>query len=298
MKPSADSNELRFVSARSLVLDLLSTMPPNHPVPVGALVNAAALFGIGENNLRVGLARLRAQGLIESAERGSYRLGARAQAVDQRVRSWRTIENGLRPWDGAWVGVEPGGTPRGDRAATRRHERALRLLGFRCLEGGPLHLRPDNLAGGVAGSRRQLGQLGLCPSALVFRMTELDPGAERRARALWDTAAIEAGYGVTMRDLSASSARLATLSRDEAMLESFRIGGAAVRRIVLDPLLPDPIIDTRKRRALVEAMLRYDRLGRRCWKRWSGAAVALARSPGDMAATAMDGGTFSLGEAP
>lgn len=272
------------------MLDLLSTMPPDRPVAVGALVSAAGLFGIGENNLRVGLARLRAERLVESDERGFYRLGSRARAVDQKVRSWRTIEDGLRAWDGGWVGVHAAEPSRGDRSAVRRHERALRLLGFRRLDAGGLHLRPDNLAGGVAALRSQLGQLGLGQKALVFRVTALDDAAERRARGLWNAPAIDAGYDTAMRELSASTARLPTLPREEAMVESFLVGGAVVRRIVLDPLLPDPIVDTRKRRTLVETMRRYDVLGRRCWKGWSGTAVTLARRPGDMTATGMNRG--------
>ena len=53
------------------------------------------------------------------------------------------------------------------------------------------------------------------------------------------------------------------------MAESFRVGGDAVRQIVLDPLLPDPIVDVDARRALVAAMRRYDRIGRSCWKAWA-----------------------------
>ena len=61
------------VSAKSVAIDLLSTMPPRYPVAVGALVRAAAALGIGENSMRVALARLRARGLVESDERGLYR---------------------------------------------------------------------------------------------------------------------------------------------------------------------------------------------------------------------------------
>jgi phenylacetic acid degradation operon negative regulatory protein len=55
------------------------------------------------------------------------------------------------------------------------------------------------------------------------------------------------------------------------MAESFRLGGAAIRQIVLDPLLPEPIVPAAERRALVEAVRRYDRIGRRVWAGWLGA---------------------------
>lgn len=66
------------------------------------------------------------------------------------------------------------------------------------------------------------------------------------------------------------------------MSESFRLGGEAVRRIVLDPLLPEAIIDTHARHALFDAMRHYDRLGRDCWKAWAGESVELERSPADV----------------
>ena len=65
------------------------------------------------------------------------------------------------------------------------------------------------------------------------------------------------------------------------MEESFRLGGDVVRRIVLDPLLPAPIVDTEKRSALIETMRRYDVLGRRCWEHWAGETTELEQTPGD-----------------
>ena len=116
----------------------------------------------------------------------------------------------------------------------------------------------------------------------MFRISELDGGCDRRARALWDAGALEIGYESTRARLEASAAGLPALAREAAMTESFLLGGEAVRQIVLDPLLPAPIVDTSKRRALVDAMRRYDGLGRRFWKSWAGESVALEQSPGDV----------------
>jgi phenylacetic acid degradation operon negative regulatory protein len=266
---------------KTFIIDLLSTMPPQHAVAVGALVRAASIFGIGENSLRVALARLRPRGIVESDERGLYRLGPAAQAVNEQVRSWRSVEGKIRPWDGSWVAVETESLSRGDRAALRRRARALRLLGFRTL-AATLHVRPNNLAGGVEAVRRRLESLGLGRWALAFRISELDGDCDCRARGLWDARALERGYESTRARLDASAASLPGLAREAAMAESFLLGGEAVRQIVLDPLLPAPIVDTSKRRALVDAMRRYDRLGRRFWKSWAGESVALERSPGDV----------------
>jgi phenylacetic acid degradation operon negative regulatory protein len=49
------------------------------------------------------------------------------------------------------------------------------------------------------------------------------------------------------------------------MVESFLLGGRVIRELVLDPLLPEPLAPEAERRALVAAMRRYDRAGRRAW---------------------------------
>lgn len=266
-------------TSKSLILDLLSTMPVRRAVPVGALVRAASIFGIGENSIRVALARLRARGLVESDERGLYRMGTAARAVNRQVRSWRRIEEEVREdWDGSWVGVQHARAP--DRSAARRRVTALRLMGFRAFSG-LLHVRPNNLVGGVAAVRERLAALGDGEGAPVFAVSELDADSDRRARSLWDAAGLEKAYQATIVSLERSAARLARLPQASAMAEAFRLGGDAVRQIVLDPLLPAPIVDTEKRRALVETMRRYDELGRSFWTGWAGEAVELEQTPGD-----------------
>ena len=266
------------LTSKSLVLDLLSTLPAGRAVPVGALVRAAGLLGIGENNVRVTLARLRGRGLVDSDERGLYRMGASALAVNRQVRSWRNVEDEVRDWDGSWAAVQTGKA--GDRRAARRRATALRLLGFRAFEA-PLHLRPNNLAGGVAALRDRLATLGIGDDVLVYRLSDLDDVSDRRARGLWDTAELERGYRAGVAMLDASTERLPELTPEAAMAESFRVGGEVVRQIVLDPLLPAPIVDTHARTALVETMQRYDVLGRECWKSWAGETVELEQTPSD-----------------
>ena len=255
-------------SPKSLILDLLSTVG-RASAPVRALVEAGELFGIGQNRLRVALTRLRRDGLVESDARGRYRLGPAARGVSDEVRGWRRLEERLRPWDGAWVAVAPALLPKAIGAsAGRNRDRALRLLGLRELAG--LSLRPDNLVGGVDGVRTRLAALGLEAPGLVFRITELDAEAEASARGLWDADALVATYRDARATLDASAARLADLPRAQARAESFRIGGRILRQLVIDPLLPDEIVPAQERRALLEAMQRYDRLGREAWADWLG----------------------------
>jgi len=207
-------------------------------------------------------------------------MGTAAHAVNRHVRSWRSVEERVVPWEGAWVAFAPEAGARVRRGASRRVQRALRLLGFRSLTAS-LAVRPDNLAGGAAAIRDHLEALAPEAPGLVFRLDALAPERQAAAERLWDARALARSYVETADSLAASAARLPTLPREAAMAESFRIGGEAVRRIVLDPLLPAPIVDVKQRRNLVRAMRRYDELGRRCWRGWTGKAVELAQSPGD-----------------
>jgi phenylacetic acid degradation operon negative regulatory protein len=259
-------------SAKSVVLDLLSTMRGG-ALPVRALVAAAGLFGISENSLRVALARLRASGMVTSEEPGLYRLGTSAEAVNRLATSWRSIDRTLRPWSGHWIAVAGGdGNRSGDRSG-----RALAFLGFRNLRGD-LALRPDNLAGGMTATRDRLLELGLEPSADVFRVHDLAPPTQQRVVRLWDTAAIRHGYRRTIAELERSERALASAPREQAMAESFLVGGRAIRQLVLDPRLPDPLVPAAERRALVDTLLRYDRAGR---GRWAAFLREMGVKPGD-----------------
>jgi phenylacetic acid degradation operon negative regulatory protein len=250
-------------SPRSLALDLISTLR-GESMPVGALVAAGALFGVPENGMRVALTRLLGAGAIARDERGRYRLGPAAAALNERVVSWRSLEDRVRRWEGGWVAVHCAGLPRGRGAAAARAARALRLLGFARF-ARDLALRPDNLRGGVAGVRGELLALGLPAHAEVFALTELDADAELRARGLWDVAALRADYARSRLALAKSEARLARAKEEAAMVESFRLGGRVIRELVHDPLLPEALLPAAERRALLAAMRRYDRVGRRVW---------------------------------
>src|SRR5262245_17938954 len=163
---------MRPPSPRSLALDLLSTLRGGS-MPVGALVAAGALFGIAENGMRVALTRLLARGAIARDERGRYRLGPAAAALDARVVGWRRLEDRVRRWEGGWIGVLVAASKPRRGAAAARPARALRLLGFAPLQPG-LMLRADNLRGGVPGVRDELRELGLDRSAPVFAVGALD----------------------------------------------------------------------------------------------------------------------------
>lgn len=248
-------------SARSLVLELLSTLRDGSAMPVGALVEAGALFGLTENNIRVTLTRLRAEGRVQRDERGRYRLGGAAEAIGAYVRTWRDRPRRTRPWDGTWLAVHAGAATRG---AQRGRTRALRLLGFALLRRG-LWVRPNNLAQPLEALRAELAALGLPPGDLVCTLANLDAATAARAQRLWDVAALRRTWRTLATTLAASEARLPSLDPTAAMAESFRTGGRALRALVLDPLLPEAICPTAERDAVLERMRQYDRLGRLAW---------------------------------
>lgn len=269
MYSAVEPSPIQGPSPKSLILDLLATVGRSS-APVRALIAAADLFEIGENRLRVALARLGSDGLVASDARGRYRLSGDARGVNDEIRDWRQLDTPLRAWDGSWVGVQTTRLPKAKGAIARRNRaRALRLLGFRAFGPG-LEIRPNNLVGGVDDVRKRLAALGLAEIGLVFGLAELDARADAAARALWDGAASVADYRATCEALERSGSLLPTLPRKEAMVESFRIGGAALRQLVLDPLLPEAIVPAAERQALVESMQLYDRLGRTAWAGWLG----------------------------
>jgi len=251
-------------TAQSLILDLLSSVR-GQPIPVRALVAAGELFDISAESIRVALVRLCVRGTIAHNERGRYCLAARAEPVQAHVTSWTHLEDRLVPWRGGWIGVHTGGLERTDRTRVRRRERALDLLGFRLLDPH-LFVRPDNLRGGVDAARVMLRGLGLVAAALVFALAELDDDTERRARTLWDGAALCRDYRATIATLTRSAAGLERMPSRQAMTESFVLGGHAIRQLAHDPLLPEPIVPAAERVALVEQMRIYDRLGRELWR--------------------------------
>ena len=233
-------------------------------MPVRALIAAAALFEIGENGVRVELARLSARGLVQRNDRGQYALTRAAAPVHERVAAWKDLETTHVEWTGGWIAVHTAGLPRRDRAALRRRERALRFLGLRELHAG-LWVRPDNLRDGLPEVARALRTLGLEATAPIFVVRELEPALEARARGLWDTDGLRAEYRELRSALATSERELASLPAAEALVESFLLGGRVLRVLALDPLLPEPLVPSAERRALVQAMERYDRAGRRVW---------------------------------
>lgn len=250
--------------AKNLILDLLLARD-GESLSAKECIAACLLFGISTNNVRVALARLSAEGLIEASERGSYVLSATAHELADEVATWRRAEQRVREWHGGYLAVHCGALSRSDRAGLRQRERALKMLGFRELEWG-LFLRPDNLGDGVDSVRERLKKLGLQGEASVFEASGFEPAREARIKRLWDGKALNASYRKLTAQLEDWMARAGKLEPEAAARESFLLGGKAIREIVYDPLLPAPFVDIAARRTFVETVHRYDQFGKAIWR--------------------------------
>jgi phenylacetic acid degradation operon negative regulatory protein len=260
------------VTPKSLVFDLLRVAPDG--ASIRELVRVGALFRLSGNALRVAVARLTAAGLLSSDERGWYRLAQGASEVGAWVDAWREGDKRLGRWDGSFLAahLEPAA-----RAPHAGSVAALRRLGFvEGLQG--TWVRPNNLTLPRAELGARLSRLGLAPSAELFVICDVSDTLCARWVERWPSARVAAQHRAALAALGDSAPRLDTLTLHEAVVESYLLGGAAIRSLARDPLLPDELAPGDARRALVREMTRYDGLGRRVWERWS-ADLELERSP-------------------
>ena len=254
------------IQPKHLLLELLLASGDN-PLPVSHAVAAGAVFGLSENHVRVTLARLAAQDMVLATERGTWRLGPAAQGLAQDVANWRRAAQRLRPWNGQYVAVHCGSLARSDRTALLQRERALHLLGFAELQRD-FYVRPDNIEPDIAAIRQRLHTLGLEPQAVVCGCSAFDPATETAVDALWDGTVLNHGYRATQQRLEAWLASAARLPTAQAARECFFLGGAAIRQLVYDPLLPEPMVDGALRQAFIDSVHAFDEAGRAIWNRF------------------------------
>lgn len=259
------------MNTKRLILNLLLAAG-GEALAVRSIVAAGTLMGVSENNLRVTLARLVTDQLVEQVGRGTYQLGAAGAVLAGEVAGWRERLKSLKRWRGGYCVVLCSALGRSDRVALGRRLRAFELTGFKELEG-ELWARPDNLVGGPQRVGERLERLQLVPGqtelearAPVFRATEFAELDERRLRQLWDVAAIEQAYRETRVRLDQWLQGSAKLTPQVAARQSFLLGDAAIRQWVFDPLLPEELIDAELRAAFLASVVRFDEAGQRIWR--------------------------------
>ncbi len=253
------------VTPKSLALWFLSTAAPA-PLRAGTLIDRARIFDIEPAAVRVALGRLVREGLADQAERGVYSLGPNAAALHAKARQWPRVEDGVRPWDGAWIVVLTHHLGRINRPRLQAGERALRLTGFVEADTGAW-VRPDNLRRDTPSLAGELAGLGLDAQATILAGCVAQSADDARFRALWSPDLLEDGYRFWIGELEASEARTAAMPVTEAARETFLLGQSVIRAINSDPLLPDDLVDTELRGTLVNAMVRYNAMALQHWSK-------------------------------
>jgi phenylacetic acid degradation operon negative regulatory protein len=256
----------RHLTARELVLDFLSNRYPRE-MSAQEILGVGVALGFSEQSLRMALTRLVEQAVAANTGRGRYQLSPSGEAMRVEVRKWRHLDDLAKPWSGAWIAVFDASVPRSDRAALRRHERAMRLRGFRELQSG-LWIRPANLRDSIAELREHLRALGLHPAALVVGLDDLDEESRVKATGLWDTTTMLARYRALTDELVASKAKLERLPLETAAAESMVLGRDVIRHINLDPVLPEELMPGRALATLIRTMSDYDQQARALWRRF------------------------------
>lgn len=268
------------IAPQSLVLELLLA-EGDGAVPVAHLLAAAALFDISENHVRVTLARLTAADMVLSPRRGLYQLGSASKNLAADVAQWRQARQRLRPWSGDFVAVYSPQPLPADKTTQRQHARALHLLGFApwgVRGSGGLHLRPDNLEPSLPALRQRLLAVGLHPESSVFCSRDFGEADHAHLLQLWDGHGLNRGYQASETQLAQWLERAPTLELGQAARESLVLGGAAIRQLIFDPLLPAPLVDEAARNRFMDAAIAFDAQGRAIWQDFFASLNTLSRT--------------------
>lgn len=131
-----------------------------------------------------------------------------------------------------------------------------------------LWVRPANLSGGAQQLVGDLSHLGLNALQGSFTVQQTDPACLQQLSGLWDCAALNRGYQQQLKQIHAAIKRLHRLSVRKALVDTLKVGSAAVRLLLKDPLLPDEMVNGAKRQAVAAAMMEYDDAGKRLWRQF------------------------------
>lgn len=254
------------LNARGLVLDLLFA-EPEAVMSTKQLVQAAQLFEIRENNIRVALTRLSTEGLIESAGRGNYCLTHQAKQISQPSLNQMKELKATRPWSGGYLAVHTGALGRVDRTALKQRERTLRLNGFRELQHD-LFIRPDNLAESFDSTRERLVHTGLDSHAAMLVASSFDALSQQKIPALWDCQALNERYVETSTHIQQWLTTMQELELDVATREALLIGRQAIPLLLTDPVLPESFIDATARTQFAQDVLQLDQVGHELWQQF------------------------------
>ncbi len=262
--PSLVHEIVSRLNPRRLILEMLDS-EPELMANGRRLVAAGSVFRFSENQIRVALSRLVADGMLFQPRRGDYALSGAATTIQRETQRWRTIEQRIRPWRGDWCGVLTDNLAAEGSTHFRIQSRALALRGMRRWRPG-LWVRPNNLRGGPVRLGDDLVTLGLDAITGQCLIAQGDAGCEQSLNVLWSNADLENDYQQRIRQLLQATERLEKAERPAVLIESIELGGDTIRALLKDPLLPDEIVSGDCRRELIRLLEEYDKRGRRQWR--------------------------------
>ncbi|HMG44357.1 MAG TPA: PaaX family transcriptional regulator C-terminal domain-containing protein [Acidimicrobiales bacterium] len=209
------------LTARSVIATTLLGAARPSRLPVGQLVHAGSLFGIGESAIRTALSRMVAASEL-AVDGGTYRLAGRLRDREQRVDESYAAPR--RPWDGTWelAVVRAERRPPADRQELRWATSALRLASLR--EG--VWARPDNLD----------------HARLPHQQATVDRQCVRFFGATTPTHLAADSFGLAAWSTTAARLREAMEGGFDDLVSGFRLSIAVVRHLQADPLLPDELL--------------------------------------------------------
>ena len=271
---------MRSITPKTLVIELLN-VADNNSISVKDFIGVGELFGFQPNAIRVCLARLAKDFIIESDERGYYRLNREHSPIYSWVSEWRLGLRRMRKWDGRWLALHFAG-----ESSAKRREQSLKILDpfYNFKEGLPgLWVRPNNLRKNIAEVRESLFALGLSRSAELFIAGDFKSDLlSHWKNNLWPVDALAKKYSQLISDLQKSYQKCQKMPLEKAMVEAFVLGGETIRTLARDPLLPEEIMPSDKFAKLTQSMIDYDRMGRGFWAQWL-EQIPLIASPAHLA---------------
>nr|WP_278357038.1 PaaX family transcriptional regulator C-terminal domain-containing protein [Acinetobacter lwoffii] len=252
------------LNARHLVLDLLYASQ-NSTASIKQMLCAADLLSISHNSLRVAVARLNQENIIQAVERGVYQL--LEKKFDTSFISLNKHPNMqmATAWNGKYVLVYTGALGRVDRTALSKREKALGYYGFQEMEQN-VFIRPDNLMLSLTELKTAAIQFGLDPDARFFQVSQLE--SETEVRDLWDIEELHQTYHAVQRDINDWFENYQNLTLADAAKSAFYLGKSALFSLRADPLLPAEWIDTDARQQFELAVRKIEKQGQLLWQHY------------------------------
>lgn len=245
------------MKSTGVILDLLRTYP-RQGTSARNIMATGKMFGFNENAMRVSLSRLVSRDMVENITRGYYRLTENANPINDFIDLWRLGEQRRRPWPEPLYCVL--NLPR----PSKKDLWIIDSMGFVSIATN-LWTRPDNLSEKHGKLAKRMSRLGLNEAAILFTNARLSSRESTRCLDQYDLQALTASYKKTAKQLEQSLKALDELPVEDAMKESFVLGGKAIQVLSKDPLLPDELMDSADRAGLWQTMLQYDQVGREIW---------------------------------